>query len=104
MSKKFFITFSDGSELEMESGSIYNLMLSLDGQNHNDVIKIEQIAERHTYLVSAYCYDTAQNYIKLSVDIDAYSSNEARVIAQEILTKLIAHRAEIVSYHSEKVV
>lgn len=104
MAKRFIVTFGDGSEQTMESANIYNLLLSLDGQHEDDVIKIEQIAEQRVYLVRGSCYDTSQNYITLQVDVNAYSKTEACAIGREILNKIVAPRLEIIVCNAEEVI
>lgn len=104
MAKRFIVTFGDGSEQTMESANIYQLLLSLDGQQEDDVIKIEQIAEQRVYLVKAICYDAAQNFITLKVDVNAYSKTEACAIGREILNKIVAPRLEIIACYAEEVI
>lgn len=104
MAKRFIITFGDGSEQTMESANIYQLLLSLDGQQEDFIIKIEQIAEQKVYLVKGSCYDAAQNYITLQVDVNAYSKTEACAAGRDILNKIIAHRSEIITCNAEEVI
>lgn len=104
MAKRFIVTFGDGSEQTMESANIYQLLLSLDGQQEDDVIKIEQIAEQRVYLVKANCYDTSQNFITLKVDVNAYSKTEACSIGRAILSKFIGDKTDIIACYAEEVI